>query len=80
MEQVDRLFSPKFWLHPLVNPKVAGKSNSLSPLTLLIISIVEFASDEDAKRAKVELADKQLLGRPVFIREVTHLHYDRERY
>jgi len=32
--------------------------------------IVEFASDEDAKRAKVDLADKQLLGRPVFIREV----------
>ena len=77
---MDRLFSPKSWLHPLVNPKVAGKFNSLISSTLLIVSIVEFASDEDAKRAKVELADKQLLGRPVFIREVTHLHYDRERY
>jgi hypothetical protein len=49
-------------------------------LTLLTISIVEFASDEDAKRAKVELADKQLLGRPVFIREVLHLYPRSERY
>lgn len=32
--------------------------------------IVEFANAEDAKRAKEDLADKQLLGRPVFIREV----------
>jgi hypothetical protein len=48
--------------------------------TSLTISIVEFATEEDAKRAKVELADKQLLGRPVFIREVTHLYPRSERY
>ena len=43
-------------------------------------SIVEFSNPEDAKKAKEELADKTLLGRPVFIREVswprssTHRH------
>lgn len=34
-------------------------------------SIVEFASSEDAKRAKEELADKPFMGRSVFIREVS---------
>jgi len=64
----------------LVNLKVAGKSNLLATLPILTTSIVEFASDEDAKRAKVELADKQLLGRPVFIREVKHLDLRPEWY
>jgi hypothetical protein len=49
-------------------------------LTSLTTSIVEFATEEDAKRAKVELADKQLLGRPVFIREVSHLDSRQGRY
>ena len=77
---MDRSSSPKSWLHPLVNPKVAGESSWLAISTLLTISIVEFASDEDAKRAKVELADKQLLGRPVFIREVRDFHFRLERH
>lgn len=33
--------------------------------------IVEFASPEDAQRAIRELSEQALLGRPVFIREVT---------
>ena len=37
------------------------------------ISIVEFASQEDAQRAVRELSETPLLGRPVFIREV---HYN----
>lgn len=40
-------------------------------LPLIDPSIVEFANSEDARRAKEDLADKQLLGRPVFIREVS---------
>lgn len=32
--------------------------------------IVEFSNSDDASRAKADLADKSLLGRPVFIREV----------
>lgn len=35
-------------------------------------SIVEFASLEDAQRAIRELSEQPLLGRPVFIREVSH--------
>jgi RNA recognition motif-containing protein len=34
-------------------------------------SIVEFASQEDAQRAVRELSEVPLLGRPVFIREVS---------
>ena len=34
-------------------------------------SIVEYASQEDAQRAVRELSEQPLLGRPVFIREVT---------
>lgn len=34
-------------------------------------SIVEFASSEDAQRAIRELSEVALLGRPVFIREVS---------
>ena len=37
-------------------------------------SIVEFASSEDAQRAIRELSEQPLLGRPVFIREVSYLH------
>jgi RNA recognition motif-containing protein len=36
-------------------------------------SIIEFASREDAQRAINEFSDKPLLGRPVFIREVSSL-------
>jgi RNA recognition motif-containing protein len=39
----------------------------------LLISIVEFASQEDAQRAIRELSETALLGRPVFIREVCYL-------
>ena len=77
---MDRLFSRKFSSLPPDNLKVAGKSNLLATLPILTTSIVEFASDEDAKRAKVELADKQLLGRPVFIREVRDFHSRLERH
>jgi hypothetical protein len=40
-------------------------SNSPDPF-----SIVEFGNSEDAKKAKAELADKQFMGRSLFIREV----------
>ena len=33
--------------------------------------IVEFATEDEAKKAKVELADKAFMGRSVFIREVS---------
>lgn len=36
-------------------------------------SIVEFASPEDARRAKEEISDKAFMGRSVFIREVRHM-------
>lgn len=36
----------------------------------VIVSIVEFASQEDSQRAIRELSEQPLLGRPVFIREV----------
>jgi len=39
-------------------------------LTLLLVRIVEFASQEDSQRAIRELSEQPLLGRPVFIREV----------
>lgn len=39
-------------------------------------SIVEFASPEDAQRAIRELSEQPLLGRPVFIREVSCLRLD----
>lgn len=55
---------------PLGQSKGCGYVDISFEESRLIFSIVEFASDEDAKRAKVDLADKQLLGRPVFIREV----------
>lgn len=39
-------------------------------------SIVEFANEEDARKAKAELADRPFMGRSVFIREVSYiLHY-----
>ena len=38
---------------------------------ILKLSIVEFASQEDAQRAIRELSEVPLLGRPVFIREVS---------
>ena len=38
--------------------------------SLLICSIVEFASQEDAQRSIRELSETPLLGRPIFIREV----------
>jgi hypothetical protein len=50
--------------------KDAGKLALNEVITQLSLSIVEFSNPEDAKRAKEELADKQVLGRPVFIREV----------
>lgn len=37
----------------------------------MMISIVEFATQEDAARAKEELSDKAFMGRAVFIREVS---------
>lgn len=37
----------------------------------VIYSIVEFATSEDAQRAKTDLADKAFMGRSVFIREVS---------
>jgi hypothetical protein len=48
----------------------AGKLVTRQRVNRLSFRIVEFSNPEDAKRAKEELADKQVLGRPVFIREV----------
>ena len=42
---------------------------------LLHTSIVEFASQEDSQRAIRELSEQFLLGRPVFIREVSPYSY-----
>ena len=39
-------------------------------LTLWSPSIVEFATQEEAKTAIANLSESQLLGRPIFIREV----------
>lgn len=39
-------------------------------LTLWSPSIVEFATQEEAKTAITNLSESQLLGRPIFIREV----------
>lgn len=62
----------KSWSHPLVNPRDAGEYTLYRHLNASadLISIVEFSNADDAKKAKEELADKTLLGRPVFIREV----------
>ena len=43
----------------------------LYPLNV-VDRIVEFATDEDSRRAKTELADKAFMGRSVFIREVRY--------
>jgi RNA recognition motif-containing protein len=39
--------------------------------THIFARIVEFASTDDAQRAVRELSESPLLGRPVFIREVS---------
>jgi RNA recognition motif-containing protein len=44
---------------------------------MIEISIVEFASQEDAQRAVRELSETPLLGRPVFIREVGKISFFR---
>ena len=49
-------------------------SHKLSKLTLdrcyQFCSVVEFSQPEEAQKAIRDLSDQQLLGRPVFIREV----------
>ena len=55
-------------------PKDAGELSfflSLKTRLIYLYSIVEFASQEDAQRAVRELSEQPLLGRPVFIREVS---------
>jgi RNA recognition motif-containing protein len=59
--------------------RVSAVFAALQKISVLIHpSIVEFASPEDAQRAIRELSEQPLLGRPVFIREVStlvhHLH------
>jgi len=39
--------------------------------TPTIFSVVEFSQPEEAQKAIRDLSDQQLLGRPVFIREVS---------
>jgi hypothetical protein len=68
-----RFYSPKYSSRRRECPKDAGKFAyhlcPNQPLTFCI-SIVEFASSEDAQRAIRELSEVAMLGRPVFIREV----------
>lgn len=71
-----RFYSPKFSLRLPVCPRDAGEWMVLSldvVVYALDSSIVEFASPEDAQRAIRELSEQPLLGRPVFIREVSCL-------
>jgi len=61
-------------LHPQANRRDAGASffpNYLvEKLTLWSPSIVEFATQDESKTAIANLSESQLLGRPIFIREV----------
>ena len=50
---------------------VASGAPTFHTLMFLIGSIVEFSSPEDAQRSIRELSEQPLLGRPVFIREVS---------
>ena len=47
----------------------------LKKLTLRSPSIVEFATQEESKNAIATLSESQLLGRPIFIREVCPLFH-----
>lgn len=38
---------------------------------MCVLSIVEYSNQDDARKAKDELADKAFMGRSVFIREVS---------
>jgi RNA recognition motif-containing protein len=72
--QLVRSYSPKYSSHRLGCPKDAGTFNFwhyLQTSAHRSISIVEFASQEDSQRAVRELSETPLLGRPVFIREVS---------
>jgi RNA recognition motif-containing protein len=73
--QLVRSYSPKYSSRRLVYPKDAGKLPSSIRRTFAHdeISIVEFASQEDSQRAVRELSETPLLGRPVFIREVSNM-------
>lgn len=72
--QLVRFSSPKFLSHPPGCPRDAGAYILHYYLVIwysVCNRIVEFASPEDAQRAIRELSEQALLGRPVFIREVT---------
>lgn len=68
-----RSSSPKYSSLPPVYPKGVGEYMSFLHTFPPYVgySIVEFASQEDAQRAIRELSESPLLGRPIFIREVS---------
>jgi hypothetical protein len=70
-----RSYSPKYSSRLPVYQRAAGECLLISPYSLLVPNtsprIVEFASHEDSQRAIRELSEQPLLGRPVFIREVS---------
>ncbi len=69
------LGSPSYSRRPIKGMRVRFSPSCLVHLVDISANrIVEFANDEDARRAKVELADKAFMGRSVFIREVSKAH------
>jgi hypothetical protein len=73
--QLEKCYSPKFWSLPWASRRDAGKliffRSIEEGIPDYISSIVEFGNPEDAQRAVRELSEMTLLGRPVYIREVT---------
>jgi RNA recognition motif-containing protein len=72
-----RSYSPKYSSRLPVFQRAAGEFINVvfSPLSPnKNFRIVEFASHEDSQRAIRELSEQPLLGRPVFIREVSFIH------
>ena len=68
-----RSYSPKYSSRLLVYQRAAGECLFVLSASHpnKSTSIVEFASHEDSQRAIRELSEQPLLGRPVFIREVS---------
>lgn len=74
--QWERSFSRRLFSYPTACQRDAGESasafvNSLVADILSFASIVEFGTREEALRAISELNEQVLMGRPVYLREVS---------
>lgn len=49
----------------------AARTRTGTRLNTLTLSIVEFATTEQARRAQAELRERMFMGRPVFLRPVS---------